>query len=77
MIRTHGAKIKRSAAITTTTGYFATGPLPSGASPYTTSKIKGLAGGIWQAQTAAYSGDGADNAELDARDAEHFANKMH
>lgn len=41
--------------------------LPAGASLATYSRIKGFAGGIWQAQTFASDGDGADNLELETR----------
>lgn len=56
-----------SAAMSPTTGYKTNAPLPSGASTNTYSRIKGLAGGIWQAATRAAIGDGADNLELQNR----------
>jgi hypothetical protein len=56
-----------SASIAPTAGYTYVTNSPSGASANTYSRIKGLAGGIWQAKTAAAVGDGADNPELEAR----------
>jgi hypothetical protein len=57
-----------SAAMAPTTGYKTNAPLPSGAATNTYARIKGLAGGIWQAAlNAANSGDGTDNPELDSR----------
>jgi hypothetical protein len=56
-----------SATIAPFAGYTYQGNSPSGASVNSHSRIKGLPGGIWQAATAAYSGDGADNPELQAR----------
>jgi hypothetical protein len=56
-----------SAAMAPTTGYKTNAPLPSGASTNTYSRIKGLAGGVWQAASKAAIGDGTDNAELQSR----------
>ena len=57
-----------NASIAPTTGYLAaSAPLPSGASLSDYARIKGLAGGIWQAQQFATVGDGTDNPELETR----------
>jgi hypothetical protein len=56
-----------SATIAPTAGYAYQTNSPSGANVNTHSRIKGAAGGIWTAQTFASPGDGADNAELQAR----------
>jgi hypothetical protein len=53
-----------SAAIKPTTGYSGSAPLPSGASASTYSRIKGLAGYVWQASTVAANGDKTDDSEL-------------
>jgi hypothetical protein len=59
--------VSPSAAMAPATGYKTNAPLPSGASPTTYSRIKGLSGGIWQAASKAAVGDGTDNAELQSR----------
>ena len=56
-----------SASISPGRGYVYGTNLPSGASLATYSRIKGFAGGIWQAMTYAVTGDGADNLELESR----------
>ena len=56
-----------SAAMAPATGYKTNAPLPGGASATTYSRIKGLAGGVWQATSQAAVGDGTDNAELQNR----------
>jgi len=53
-----------SAAIKPTAGFSGSAPLPSGASASTFSRIKGLAGYVWQATTAASNGDKTDNSQL-------------
>jgi hypothetical protein len=55
---------KPSAAIKPTTGFSGSAPLPSGASTSTFSRIKGLAGYVWQASTLASNGDKTDNSQL-------------
>jgi hypothetical protein len=56
-----------SASITPATGYKTNGPLPTGASTATYSRIKGLPGGIWQASAHSSNGDGTDDAELEGQ----------
>ncbi len=55
------------AAMTTTTGYTVTGPLPQGASTNTVARIKGSAGYVWRATTIGSNGDKTDNVELESR----------
>ena len=56
-----------SAAVSPATGYTYSGALPRDASPNTYSRIKGQAGGIWQAATYASVGDSTDDPELEQR----------
>jgi hypothetical protein len=56
-----------SASISPASGYTYSANSPAGASVNTYSRIKGAAGGIWQAKTFAAVGDGTDNPELENR----------
>jgi hypothetical protein len=56
-----------SASMSPTTGYTTNANLPRGASKSTYSRIRGLAGGIWQAGANSANGDGTDNLELQKR----------
>lgn len=64
---TPAGTLNPSASMTSTPGYLANAPLPSGSSTGTVARVKGGAGYVWTATTAGSNGDKTDNEEIEGR----------